>query len=71
MTDAMIIGLQVFSEVMTRLYEHKLPKTGEHSPMISKETYDIIMANSEVSFELQTRDWMLLFAEAQLCHSLR
>ncbi|KAK7097045.1 ribonucleoside-diphosphate reductase large subunit-like [Littorina saxatilis] len=34
---------KVYSEVMTDLYEWVNPKTGKHSPMISKETYDIIM----------------------------
>ncbi|VDM82974.1 unnamed protein product [Strongylus vulgaris] len=38
---------KVFSEVMKRLYEFRHPSTGEHSPMISKETYDIIMKNAD------------------------
>lgn len=38
----------VFSEVMTDLYNWVNPKTEKPSPMISKSTYDIIMANSAV-----------------------
>ncbi|RCN51250.1 ribonucleoside-diphosphate reductase, alpha subunit [Ancylostoma caninum] len=38
---------KVFSEVMKKLYEFRHPSTGEHSPMISKETYDIIMKNAD------------------------
>lgn len=38
---------KVFSEVMTDLYNWVNPKTGKHSPMISKETYDIIMKHAE------------------------
>lgn len=37
-----------FSEVMTDLYNYVNPKNGRHSPLISKETYDIIMANADV-----------------------
>ncbi|GMS89322.1 hypothetical protein PENTCL1PPCAC_11497 [Pristionchus entomophagus] len=37
---------KVFSEVMRQLYEHRLPFTGEHSPMISPETWAIIEKNS-------------------------
>ncbi|XP_076447117.1 ribonucleoside-diphosphate reductase large subunit-like [Babylonia areolata] len=33
---------KVFSEVMSNLYNWVNPRTGNHSPMISKETYDII-----------------------------
>lgn len=36
---------KVFSEVMADLYNWINPKTGHHSPMISKETYDVIMKN--------------------------
>lgn len=32
---------------MEKLYTFKHPSTGEHAPMISKETYDIIMANAD------------------------
>ena len=34
---------------MTDLYNYVNPKNGRHSPLISKETYDIIMANADVS----------------------
>ena len=34
---------------MTDLYNYVNPKNGKHSPLISKETYDIIMANADVS----------------------
>lgn len=36
-----------FSQVSKILYEYINPKTGLHSPMISKETYDIICANAD------------------------
>lgn len=36
-----------FSQVSKQLYEYVNPKTELHSPMISKETYDIIEANAE------------------------
>ncbi len=35
--------------VMERLYKYVHPITNKHSPMISKDTYDIIMKNAEVS----------------------
>ncbi|KAK5981720.1 Ribonucleoside-diphosphate reductase large subunit [Trichostrongylus colubriformis] len=38
---------KVFSEVMEKLYNFHHPLTGEHSPMISKETYDIIMKHAD------------------------
>merc|ERR1712050_380974 len=38
---------KVFSEVMSDLYNWVNPKTGKHSPMISKELYDTIMANAD------------------------
>uniref|UniRef100_A0A0N4WWZ2 Ribonucleoside-diphosphate reductase n=1 Tax=Haemonchus placei TaxID=6290 RepID=A0A0N4WWZ2_HAEPC len=38
---------KVFSEVMEKLYQFHHPLTGEHSPMISKETYDIIMKHAD------------------------
>ena len=37
-------------EVMTDLYNYVNPKNGKHSPLISKETYDLIMENADVSF---------------------
>ncbi|KAJ3095376.1 Ribonucleoside-diphosphate reductase large subunit, partial [Physocladia obscura] len=39
--------IKQFSTVMSDLYQHKHPKTGLHQPMISKETYDIVMDNAE------------------------
>lgn len=38
-----------FTDVMTDLYEYVNPKNGKHSPLISKEIYEIIMANADVS----------------------
>lgn len=38
---------KVFSEVMSDLYNAKHPKTGEHTPLISEEVYNIVMANAE------------------------
>lgn len=38
---------KVFSEVMQKLYDFHHPKTGEHAPMISDETYNIIMKNAD------------------------
>lgn len=38
---------KVFSEVMTDLYSYINPKNGRHSPLISKEIYDIIMKNAD------------------------
>lgn len=34
---------------MTDLYEYVNPKNGKHSPLISKEIYEIIMTNADVS----------------------
>ena len=36
------------AEVMTDLYKWINPKNGKHSPMISKQTYDLIMRNEMV-----------------------
>ena len=36
-------------EVMTDLYNYVNPKNGKHSLLISKETYDLIMENADVS----------------------
>ncbi|XP_064607569.1 ribonucleoside-diphosphate reductase large subunit-like [Liolophura sinensis] len=36
-----------FSDVMTDLFNWVNPKTGKHSPMISEETYKIIMDNAD------------------------
>lgn len=38
---------KVFSEVSDDLYKWINPKTGKHSPMISKETHEIIMKNAD------------------------
>lgn len=38
---------KVFSDVMTDLYEYVNPKNGKHSPLISKEIYEIIMTNAD------------------------
>lgn len=38
---------KIFSEVMTDLYNYVNPKNGKHSPLISKETYDLIMENAD------------------------
>ncbi|KAJ1364576.1 ribonucleotide-diphosphate reductase subunit rnr1 [Parelaphostrongylus tenuis] len=38
---------KVFSEVMQKLYEFRHPSTGDHSPLISKETYEIIMKHAD------------------------
>jgi len=36
---------KTFSSVVTDLYEYINPKNGRHSPMVSKETYDIVLQN--------------------------
>ncbi|ODV98594.1 hypothetical protein PACTADRAFT_48317 [Pachysolen tannophilus NRRL Y-2460] len=36
-----------FSEVVSQLYNYYNPITNIHSPMVSKETYDIVMENAE------------------------
>uniref|UniRef100_A0A914ZMB3 Ribonucleoside-diphosphate reductase n=2 Tax=Parascaris univalens TaxID=6257 RepID=A0A914ZMB3_PARUN len=38
---------KMFSEVATLLYNAHHPKTGIHTPMISKEVFDIIIANAD------------------------
>lgn len=38
---------KVFSQVSKILYDYINPKTGLHSPMISRETYDIICENAD------------------------
>lgn len=40
---------KVFSEVASDLYNYYNPATKRHEPLISKETYDIIMKNADVS----------------------
>ena len=37
------------TDVMTDLYNYVNPKNGKHSPLISKETHEIIMNNADVS----------------------
>ncbi|CAJ0626145.1 10226_t:CDS:2 [Entrophospora sp. SA101] len=37
-----------FSSVIEDLYRYVNPKTGKNSPMISKETYNIVMKNSAI-----------------------
>lgn len=36
-----------FSQISRELYDYINPKTGLHSPMISKETYDIVLENAD------------------------
>ncbi|XP_020628934.1 ribonucleoside-diphosphate reductase large subunit-like [Orbicella faveolata] len=38
---------KLFSDVMTDLYNYVNPKNGKHSPLISKETHEIIMNNAD------------------------
>uniref|UniRef100_A0A8C1LKM3 Ribonucleoside-diphosphate reductase n=1 Tax=Cyprinus carpio TaxID=7962 RepID=A0A8C1LKM3_CYPCA len=38
---------KVFSEVMEDLYNYVNPLNGRHSPMVSKETLDIVLANKD------------------------
>ncbi|XP_005108363.1 ribonucleoside-diphosphate reductase large subunit [Aplysia californica] len=38
---------KLFSDAMTDLYNWVNPKTGKHSPMISKEVYEIIQKNAD------------------------
>lgn len=38
---------KVFSQVIEALYTHVHPKLKRNVPLISKETYDIVMENSE------------------------
>ncbi len=39
---------KAFSDAMSDLYNCISTETHQHTPMISKETYDIVMANVEV-----------------------
>lgn len=41
--------VDIFTDVMTDLYNYVNAKNGKHSPLISKETYEIIMNNADVS----------------------
>lgn len=38
---------RVFSDVITDLYHARNPKTGRHTPLVSRETYDIVIANKD------------------------
>ncbi|CDK28507.1 unnamed protein product [Kuraishia capsulata CBS 1993] len=38
---------KVFSQVISELYHYINPKNDKHSPMVSKETYDIVQANAD------------------------
>lgn len=38
---------KMFSSVMEDLYNYVNPRNGNHAPLISKETYDIVMENKE------------------------
>lgn len=38
---------KVFSEVMADLYNYVNPRTGQKAPLLSDETYNVIMANAE------------------------
>ncbi|CEI95794.1 Putative Ribonucleoside-diphosphate reductase [Rhizopus microsporus] len=38
---------KVFSQVIEDLYNYVNPKTGKHSPMISNETYKVVMDNAD------------------------
>lgn len=37
-----------FSDVIDQLYHHIHPKTGQHSPLVSEELYNIVMNNKDV-----------------------
>lgn len=39
---------KVFSSVISAFYNYKHPKTNEPAPLVSKETYDVVMANMDV-----------------------
>ena len=39
---------KVFSEVIELFYQYTHPKTGEPAPLVSKETYDIVMEHRHV-----------------------
>jgi ribonucleoside-diphosphate reductase alpha subunit len=40
--------LNKFSETIAKLYEYHNEKTGKHSPLVSKETYDYVQQNADV-----------------------
>uniref|UniRef100_A0A8C2F6A8 Ribonucleoside-diphosphate reductase n=1 Tax=Cyprinus carpio TaxID=7962 RepID=A0A8C2F6A8_CYPCA len=51
---------KVFSEVMEDLYNYVNPLNGRHSPMVSKETLDIVLANKDVSMMFAERPQHML-----------
>lgn len=53
---------------MTRLYQFTLPNTGERAPMISKETYDIVMKNADVGY---LHSIYYTISAFKLCNSLQ
>lgn len=38
------------------MYNHTNPDLNTHAPIISKETYDIVMANADVSIDSDSDD---------------
>jgi len=46
--DAFLIKYVSIVDVMDDLYNYINPHNGKHSPMISKETLDIVLANKDV-----------------------
>lgn len=54
---------------MTDLYNYVNPKNGRHSPLISKEAHEIIMANADVSEALSLSDLFHVSLEAMKCCS--
>ena len=49
---------KVFSEVVAQLHKHVHPKTGQTSPLVSDELYNIVM---QVSFFIIAYDCLYLF----------
>lgn len=37
------------AEVIADMYNHTNPDLNTHAPIISKETYDVVMANADVN----------------------
>lgn len=46
--DAFLFQCVSVADVMDDLYNYINPHNGKHSPMISKETLDIVLANKDV-----------------------
>ena len=46
--DGFLIKYVSIVDVMDDLYNYINPQNGKHSPMISKETLDIVLANKDV-----------------------